>query len=169
MPASLNKRVTVSRRVPPSSPAQQLPPSPVDWEPCPVQSGYLQYCMKPSRLSRSLKIRSPESTVKCLLLLQMFPGLNGLLLCPKTSKPHKVTLSDSDTMAFKCSRCKVAQVDTRLATEHRVALQQNYDRYIAEKEKAARDKQLLEDIDEFIADIQAFLSEVGGSEKALQA
>ncbi|KAK7444533.1 hypothetical protein VKT23_015211 [Stygiomarasmius scandens] len=145
-----------------------IPSSPTEQEPRPVQTGYLLACMKPSRLSRSLKIHDPESTVKCRLLLQMFPDLGFLLWCLKTSKTHTVSLSNSDTMTFKCSKCKVRQVDTRLSAEHRKILQHNYFQYLEEKEKAVKMTRFLEEMDEFIVNVSEFLSEVKESKEPLQ-
>ncbi|KAK7441212.1 hypothetical protein VKT23_016693 [Stygiomarasmius scandens] len=129
-------------------------------EPQPVSTGYLWYCMKATRLPRSLKKCSREVIVTYLLLLRMFPSLQTLVLCLKTSKQHTVSVSDHDGLKFTCSRCSVGQVNNQLSDAHRDILQQNYDRYLIEKEKDEASQRLVEEIDEFIANIKDFLLKV---------
>ncbi|KAK7448050.1 hypothetical protein VKT23_013807 [Stygiomarasmius scandens] len=161
MPRRHRRRMTSA----PYTPNQSLL---ADNEPQPVTTGYLWYCLKASRLPRSLKKCGREASVKYLLLLRMFPSLETLLLCPKTSKRHTVSFSDFDGLTFTCSKCNVAQKNSQLSPAHRGVLQLNYDRYLIEKEKDEVSQRLVEEIEEFIADIDAFLAEVKSPEAADQ-
>ncbi|KAK7441189.1 hypothetical protein VKT23_016670 [Stygiomarasmius scandens] len=140
----------------------------VEKEPQPVTTGYLWYCLRATRFPRSLKRYGREGIVKYLLLLQIFPSLQTLVLCPKTSKRHVVSFPDFDTLTFNCSRCNVAQVNNQLSPAQHDALQQVYDRYLIEKEKDEETQRLLKDFEDFIAEVGAFTSEIESSKDSGQ-
>ncbi|KAK7441361.1 hypothetical protein VKT23_016608 [Stygiomarasmius scandens] len=135
--------------------------SPVAHAPHPVSAGYLAFCVNRSRLSHSLKLRNTEHTVKCLILLQMFPGLGSYFVCSKTRTKHTVSFSDSSgTMSFRCRKCRVREVDTRLSSEQCEALEQNYIRFLEEKQKQKKLERLIADVDEWVGDLDEFLTTI---------
>ncbi|THU96544.1 hypothetical protein K435DRAFT_858405 [Dendrothele bispora CBS 962.96] len=153
MPATRPTRASTSQRVLAPRPTRNSHQSPVEEPPRPVPKFFLWFYIDPARLPPSVTTRDPERAVKYFLLLEMFPSLTSLLRCPETSREHPVAVSQAGTMTFRCTKCDVMQVNTRLPPKHRELLQKNYEDYIRERDLEIRRKSLAKDMDEWLKEL----------------